>query len=887
MADLRPKDLFGKLNQLGYRTLDGAANFCRMRTNPSVELVHWLHQMLNEPECDLQAAVRHFSIDDSKLVSDLTAALSHLPRGAGSITGFGLSLREAIEQGWIYASLMFKQGSIRGGHILVGCLKNPSLEIALKGLSEEFRKLKADELTDRFHEIFKTSIENSAAEAVPASGEEAPASGSPPVPGRVEALAKFTTDLVAEAKAGKIDPITGRDKEIRQITDILLRRRQNNPILTGEAGVGKTAVVEGLALKISTGDVPPSLKDVELRTLDLGALKAGASMRGEFEKRLKQVIEEVEGSPVPVILFIDEAHTLIGAGGQEGQGDAANLLKPALARGKLRTIAATTWKEYKMYFEKDNALERRFQPVVIEEPDEDKALAMLRGVSRKLAEHHGVPILADAMAAAVKFSKRYIPARQLPDKAVSLMDTAASRVSLSQHATPGEVDDCRKHIEALEMEHGILKDESAAGGDRSAAIAVLDGRLAEAKQRLEGLETNWAKEKSLVDELIALKEKLRLTEGDAEREPILGELRAKEAELAELQKDSPLIHHSVTESAVAAVVADWTGIPVGRMMKDEIRTILNLADHLQERVIGQRHALEAIAKRIEISRAQLENPSRPIGVFMLAGTSGVGKTETALALAESLYGGEGNLISFNMTEFTEGHSVATLKGAPPGYKGYGEGGVLTEAVRRRPYSVVLLDEVEKAHPNVIQLFFQVFDKGRLDDSTGRPVDFRNTIIIMTTNAGTDLITNMCADPELLPTPEALAEAVRKPLLEFSDDKLGQPKFTPAFLGRVHVVPYYTLSDEVLRKIVDLQLSRVRKRLVENRGTEVTFDPSVGDLIASRCTEVQSGARVVEGILTQTLLPELSRELLEKIADGVTVEKIDVSTADGRFVYEFK
>ena len=886
MADLRPKDLFGKLNQLGYRTLDGAANFCRMRTNPSVELVHWLHQMLNEPESDLQAVVRHFGIDDSRLVSDLTAALSHLPRGASSITGFGLSLRESIEQGWIYASLMFKQNSIRGGHLLVGCLKNPSLELVLNGLSSEFRKLKGDELIDGFEDILKNSIENSAAEAAPASGEEAPVSGGPPVPGRVEALARFTTDLVAEARAGEIDPITGRDKEIRQITDILLRRRQNNPILTGEAGVGKTAVVEGLALKVAAGDVPPALRDVELRTLDLGALKAGASMRGEFEKRLKQVIEEVEGSPVPIILFIDEAHTLIGAGGQEGQGDAANLLKPALARGKLRTIAATTWKEYKMYFEKDNALERRFQPVVIDEPDEDRALSMLRGVSRKLAEHHGVPILADAMAAAVKFSKRYIPARQLPDKAVSLMDTAASRVSLSQHATPAEVEDCRKHIEALVTEREILSDEVAAGADRSVALAAVDGRIADGRQRLEKLEANWEIEKGLVTRVCELKEKLRGSTDEADREPILAELRAKEAELAGIQGDQPLIHHAVTESAVAAVVADWTGIPVGRMMKDEIRTILNLADHLEERVIGQRHALEAIAKRIEISRAQLENPSRPIGVFMLAGTSGVGKTETALALAESLYGGEGNLISFNMTEFTEGHSVATLKGAPPGYKGYGEGGVLTEAVRRRPYSVVLLDEIEKAHANVIQLFFQVFDKGRLDDSTGRAVDFRNTIILMTTNAGTELITNLCADPELMPTPEALAEAVRKPLLEFSDDKMGSPKFTPAFLGRVHLVPYFTLSDPVLRQIVDLQLGRVKKRLAENRGIDVTFDPSVGDLIASRCTEVQSGARVVESILNQTLLPELSRELLERIADGRMADKLAVSVADGRFTYHF-
>lgn len=886
MADLHPKDLFGKLNQLGYRTLDEAANFCRMRTNPSVELVHWLHQMLNETGSDLQAAVRHFSLDDGQLVSDFTKALSHLPRGATSITGFGLSLRESIEQGWIYSSLLFKQNSIRGGYLLVGCLKNPSLETVLNGLSGEFRKLDGDELINGFGDIFRDSIESTTAEAAPAAVDD----GAPPtvaMPGGAEALARFTTDLVEDARRGELDPIFGRDKEIRQIIDILLRRRQNNPILTGEAGVGKTAVVEGLALKIAAGDVPPVLRNVALRTLDLGLLKAGASMRGEFEKRLRQVVEEVESSPTPIVLFIDEAHTLIGAGGAEGQGDAANLLKPALARGKLRTIAATTWKEYKMYFEKDNALERRFQPVVIEEPDEAAALVMLRGVSRKLAEHHSVPILSDAMEAAVKFSKRYIPARQLPDKAVSLMDTAAARVSLSLHATPGELEDCRKHIDALVIEQEILQDEHATGMDRSGEIDAVEARLIEARRRLEELEKSWSQEKQLVEAICGLKEKLRSGEQDGERDQVVSELRAKEGELSALQKDTPLVHHAVTEGAVASVVADWTGIPVGRMVKDEIRTILNLADHLEERVLGQRHALDAIAKRIEISRAQLENPSRPIGVFMLAGTSGVGKTETALALAEALYGGEGNLISFNMTEFTEGHSVAILKGSPPGYKGYGEGGVLTEAVRRRPYSVVLLDEIEKSHQNVIQLFFQVFDKGRLDDSTGRSVDFRNTIIIMTTNVGTELITGMCEDPELMPDSEALADAVRKPLLEFSEDRTGSPKFTPAFLGRIHVVPYYTLGDEVLRKIVDLQLGRVRDRLAENRGIDVTFDPPVGDLIASRCTEVQSGARVVEGILNQTLLPELSRELLEKIADGELVTSVAVSVDADRFVYNFQ
>jgi type VI secretion system protein VasG len=693
---------------------------------------------------------------------------------------------------------------------------------------------------------------------------------APAAMGKGEALAKFSVDLTERARKKEIDPISGRNEEIRQIIDILMRRRQNNPILTGEAGVGKTAVVEGFALRIAAGDVPPQLKEVTLRSLDVGLLQAGASMKGEFENRLRQVIEEVQSSPKPIILFIDEAHTLVGAGGAAGTGDAANLLKPALARGKLRTIAATTWAEYKKHIEKDPALTRRFQVVQIPEPEEDKALVMMRGVASVLESHHGVSILDEALEASVRLSHRYIPARQLPDKSVSLLDTACARVAISQSATPAEIDDCRSRITALEVEQEIIAREKAGGWETADRETSAKEKLEAEKKRLASLEARWKVEKDLVNKVLEIRKGGR---GAAEAE----KLRSLEHELHQIQGDSPLIFPTVDKQAVAAVVGEWTGIPVGRMVKDEIQNVLKLADTLSQRVIGQRHALDMISRRIQTSRASLSDTRKPIGVFLLAGPSGVGKTETALTLAESLYGGEQNLITINMSEFQEAHTVSTLKGAPPGYVGYGEGGVLTEAVRRRPYSVVLLDEVEKAHPDVHEIFFQVFDKGIMEDGEGRLIDFKNTLILLTSNVGSDLIANMCKDPELKPEPEGIAAALRAPLLKV---------FPAALLGRLVTIPYYPLSDEMIGAIVKLQLGRVSKRVKDAHNVPFEYDEAVVKLIVSRCTELESGGRMIDAILTNTLLPRISQELLGRMGEGRPVARVSVSAEKEDFTYKF-
>ena len=913
MSEINRTALFGKLNSLGYKAIEGATVFCKLRGNPYVEFAHWLHQLLQQPNSDVHLIVKHFEIEPSRLASDLTASLDQLPRGATSISDLSAHLMDAAERAWVYGSLMFGDSKIRTGHIIIGMLKTSGLKHVLLGISKEFGKVKVEELSDNFSSIVGGSPEDSlaAADGSSAAAEPGEASGAvtPAQMGKQEALAQFSVDLTEKARNGEIDPIVARDEEIRQIVDILMRRRQNNPILTGEAGVGKTAVVEGFALRIARGDVPPSLKDVSIRTLDLGLLQAGASMKGEFENRLRQVIEEVQSSPKPIILFIDEAHTLVGAGGAAGQGDAANLLKPALARGTLRTVAATTWAEYKKYFEKDPALTRRFQVVKVEEPTEEKALLMIRGVASVVEQHHRVQVLDEALEAAVRLSNRYIPARQLPDKAVSLLDTACARVAVSQHAVPPMVDDSRRRIEALETELEIIDREAAVGVDHEARRAGLVDDLKAEKERLSELEAGWATEKELVDQILEIRSKLRsgsdgsiesaaeTSEGDdqpespteappeaqaegpseEERKALLEELKALQVKLDELQGENPLILPSVEEQAVAAVVADWTGIPVGRMVKDEIGAVLSLAETLEKRVIGQRHGLDLIARRVQSSRAGVVDPRRPIGVFMLVGPSGVGKTETALALAETLYGGEQNVITINMSEFQEAHTVSTLKGAPPGYVGYGEGGVLTEAVRRRPYSVVLLDEIEKAHHDVHEIFFQVFDKGVMEDGEGRLIDFKNTIIILTSNAGSDLIMNMCKDPELLPDPEGIAKAMREPLLK---------TFPAAFLGRLVVVPYYPISDEVLLSIIGLQLGRIEKRLAETQKIAFTYDDSVIDLIKSRCTEVESGARVVDALLTNSLLPEISRVFLNRMMAGEEITKVHIATEDENFKYEF-
>ncbi len=910
MTEISRVALFGKLNTVCYKGIEGATVFCKMRGNPYVELVHWLHQILQLQDSDLHLIIRQFNLDPSRLAKDFTDALDRLPRGSSSISDLSAHIEDAVERGWVFGTLMFGESQVRSGHLIVGILKTKSLSHVLQSISKEFDKVKVETLTERFDELLSGSPEHGLTSsdgfqvgggAVPgeASGAMAPAQM-----GKQQALKQFTVDLTEQARSGKMDPIVGRDEEIRQVIDILMRRRQNNPILTGEAGVGKTAVVEGFAQKIVAGDVPPSLRDVSLLTLDVGLLQAGASMKGEFENRLRQVIEEVQSSEKPIILFIDEAHTLVGAGGAAGTGDAANLLKPALARGTLRTVAATTFAEYKKHIEKDPALTRRFQVVQVNEPSEEKAILMMRGVASVMEKHHQVQILDEALEASVRLSHRYIPARQLPDKSVSLLDTASARVAISQHAVPAEVDDCRKRINALNTELEIIAREKAVGVDIKDRETLATEKLANEHERLIGLEQRWNAERELVKSILDIRAQLRgligKVEGtdsdlekaaeavvaDAEalptvdpltREQLLEELIALQAKLHELQGESPLILPSVDAQAVASVVGDWTGIPVGRMVKNEIDNIIHLADNIEQRIIGQRHALDMIAKRVQTSRAGLDNPNKPIGVFMLAGTSGVGKTETALALAEALYGGEQNIITINMSEYQEAHTVSTLKGAPPGYVGYGEGGVLTEAVRRRPYSVVLLDEVEKAHPDVHEIFFQVFDKGWMEDGEGRVIDFKNTLILLTTNAGTEMISNLCKDPELMPEPDDIAKALREPLLKI---------FPPALLGRLVVIPYYPLSDEMIGAITRLQLGRIKKRVMESHKVPFTFDDEVVKLIASRCTELESGGRMIDTILTNTLLPSISGEFLKRMMEGSVIERVHVSVADGEFVYGF-
>ncbi len=918
MSEISRVKLFGKLDALAYKAIEGATVFCKLRGNPYVELTHWLHQILQNQDSDLHHIARHFNLDASRLAADFTAALDALPRGHTSISDLSSHIDDAVERGWVYGTLMFGEGAVRSGHLIVGCLKTTALRNALYSISREFQKIKPETLSEEFANIVAGSPEEgqSAKDGFQVGGGAVPgeASGAmaPAQMGKMEALKKFAVDLTAKARAGEMDPVLGRDEEIRQIVDILMRRRQNNPILTGEAGVGKTAVVEGFAQRIVKGDVPPSLKDVSIYSLDIGLLQAGASMKGEFENRLRAVIDEVQSSAKPIILFIDEAHTLIGAGGAAGTGDAANLLKPALARGKLRTVAATTFAEYKKYFEKDPALTRRFQVVQVDEPSEHKAILMLRGVASVLEKHHRVQVLDAAIESAVRLSHRYIPARQLPDKAVSLLDTSCARVAVSQHATPAEVEDTRRRIEALETELQIIGREEAVGIDIGKRRTEVHEKLAGAQASLSELEKRWADEKVLVDKVLELRAKLRaiaepvegtqskleaqaetakaapgaVVASDAapaapspeERDALLTELKGLQEELASLQGYSPLILPSCDEQAVASVVQDWTGIPVGRMVKNEVDSILHLADTLNARIMGQRHGLEMIARRIQTSRAKLDNPNKPIGVFMLCGPSGVGKTETALTLAEALYGGEQNVITINMSEYQEAHTVSTLKGAPPGYVGYGEGGVLTEAVRRKPYSVVLLDEVEKAHPDVHEIFFQVFDKGWMEDGEGRYIDFKNTVIILTSNAGSEEIMTLCRDPDLMPEPDAVATSLRPALLKI---------FPAALLGRVVVIPYYPLSDEMLGMIVRLQLGRITKRIKENHGVPFEYDDEVIKLIISRCTEVESGGRMIDAILTNTVLPALSEVFLKRMMEGQAITRVAIGVDGSEFTYAYE
>ena len=963
--NLNLKALVGRLNDTSRNALEAAAGLCLSRTNYDVEIEHLLLKLLEATDTDMQRVLRYYEVDQARLTADVQRALERLKTGNSRTPALSPRLPRWFQEAWLLASVEYGAARVRSGHLLLALLTADDLARLSREVSKEFNRVSLESLRTNLRELTAGSSEDEEPAASGSANDGTAGDGAQArqVTGsKTPSLDQYTIDLTARARAGQIDQVLGRDFEIRQIVDILTRRRQNNPILTGEAGVGKTAVVEGFALRIHEGDVPEPLRNVSLRTLDLGLLQAGAGIKGEFENRLKSVIEEVKASAQPIILFIDEAHTMIGAGGQAGQSDAANLLKPALARGELRTIAATTWAEYKKYFEKDAALARRFQVVKINEPDEESAIVMMRGLTAALERHHQVRILDEAVEDAVRLSHRYISGRQLPDKSVSVLDTAAARVRIGQAATPPAIEDAECRRSQLDTEITALEREAATGTNHDERLAALRAAKTQTETSLTDLRARWTKERALVARIRDVRARLEApTNGQAaqtvatqsvaaqtdavqsnaidasdaaasvgnaatvapvrakgkatrkkrggkaeiaaqgeigtdattleaartdgngtgshaadERAELRAQLAGLTRELAALQGETPLMQPHVNSQIVAEVVSGWTGIPVGRMLTDEIKTVMTLADRLAQRVVGQQHALEAIAQRIRTARARLVDPRRPVGVFLLVGPSGVGKTETALALAEAMFGGERNLVSINMSEYQEAHTVSALKGSPPGYVGYGEGGVLTEAVRRKPYSVVLLDEVEKAHPDVMELFYQVFDKGELEDAEGREIDFKNTIILLTSNVATDTIMKLCADPETCPASEPLVEAIRPELLKV---------FKPALLGRMAVVPYYPISDETMRAIIRLQLGRVGRRLAENHKAQFSYADAVVDEIAARCHEVESGARNVDHILTRTLLPELSGEFLARMAAEERVAHVAVGVGgDGQFTY---
>ncbi|MCI0681405.1 MAG: type VI secretion system ATPase TssH [Gemmataceae bacterium] len=924
MATPNVRALVDKLNPTCFKALfEGAAGLCMSRTNYHIELEHLLLKLLELSDGDLPRILRHYDINHSTVVRQLTSALDKLKRGNDRAPGLSLDIITVVREAWLLASIDYLANKVRSGYLLTAMLLNRDLASKIAASSAELAKLDADKLFKEAPVLVKGTPEDQF-ESLEYAGAD---SGGPPGPGPVAgsktpALDQFTMDLTERARKGEIDPVIGRDFEIRQVIDILTRRRQNNPILTGEAGVGKTAVVEGFALRIVQKDVPPPLLNVAVRTLDLGLLQAGAGVKGEFENRLKSVIQEVKASPKPIILFIDEAHTIIGAGGQAGQGDAANLLKPALARGELRTIAATTWMEYKKYFETDAALKRRFQVVKVDEPDIQRAVRMMRGLAETMEKHHKVRVLDVAVEEAVKLSHRYITDRQLPDKSVSLLDTACAKVALSQTAQPPALQDCTREIESIDVELGILRREAAAGADHEHRMADLRERKASLEKRLADLKERWEKEKKLAADMQAARAKIDAhlaaenvaqdsgpvrdkqdsaaaqekrtgaesrptgqAKPDAAKDRLTpdqeaacrADLEKLGNELIAMQGEEPLVLPVVGGQAVAEVVSGWTGIPIGKMVRDEIKTVLGLKEKLEQRVIGQPHAMDAIAQRIRTSRANLADPRRPLGVFMFVGPSGVGKTETAIVLADILFGGDRNMVVINMSEYKEDHKISRLTGSAPGYVGYGEGGVLTEAVRRKPYSIVLLDEVEKANVAVQEIFYQVFDKGMLQDDKGNEVNFKNTIIILTSNVGTDTIMKLCAKPDKKPDAESLAETLRPDLLK---------AFKPALLGRIKVIPFFPLDDAMLRSITQLQLKRIADRFKENHRAEFTYDDALLATITSRCKEVESGARNVDHILTGTLLPQLASEVLSRLAEGQTLTRAHVSVSDkGDFVYQ--
>jgi type VI secretion system protein VasG len=877
------KALIDKMNDTTRKTLESAAGLCVARTHYDIEIEHYLMKALDGTDNDITAILKHFGVDRSRLTKELERGLDSLKSGNARSPAFSPGVVKMLSEAWTVASIDFNAGSIRTGFTLLALLGDEELARIVKDISKELQAIPPEGLRASFYEIVASSRETQTSLGAGGGGKEERGGGDAPAGasgGKTPHLDQYTVNLTANAKAGKIDPVLGRDIEVRQMIDILMRRRQNNPILTGEAGVGKTAVVEGFANRVVSGDVPPALQGVHIHSLDLALLQAGAGVKGEIENRLKGLINEVKSSTEKIILFIDEAHTMIGAGGQAGQNDAANLLKPALARGELRTIAATTWSEYKKYFEKDPALARRFQVVKVEEPTEEVACTMLRGIKASLEKHHNLRILDEAVTATVRLSHRYIAGRQLPDKAVSVLDTACARLSLGQNSTPPRLEDILRRIDALEVQKRVLERETKIGADHAEKLGEIEASIAAAAEERDILNAQWEKEKGLTAKIRGLQEGLESPE-KKEGEPaadeagVRAELAKLEAELAELQGEKGMMRVSVDAQIVGEVISAWTGIPLGKMVRNEIETVLTLDEHLKKRVIGQDHGLAAIAQRILTSRANLDDPVKPVGVFLLVGPSGVGKTETAIALADVLYGGERNMITINMSEFQEAHTVSTLKGSPPGYVGYGEGGVLTEAVRRRPYSVVLLDEVEKAHPDVLELFFQVFDKGRMEDGEGREIDFRNTIILLTSNAATETLMKLCADPETMPDTAGMVKALKPEL-----DKV----FKPAFLGRLMIVPYLPIRDEAMKLIIRLKLGKIQRRLLETHKIKLEYGDSLLNEVAARCTEVESGARNVDNILSNTMLPDLSRQILTQLAGGETSNRVTVSVKDGALTY---
>ncbi len=935
-TDISIETYAGKMNRAGYDAFLKAMRHARSEGNRNVGLPHFLFHAVSDKDSDLSVTLRELKIDRAAVLRDLDAAVAALGKNVTETPGISENLADALNHAWTYATLFFSEVQIRTGHVLVALLNDPNLKRALKTVSASLADISVDRLGKESRTLWRDSHED---EMRPMDGSGltsgAAASGGE-ARGGDTALARFSVDMTADAESGKMDRVVGRDEEIRQLIDVLLRRRQNNPILTGEAGVGKTAVVEGFAQRLASGDVPPKLVGTRLHMLDIQSMQAGASMKGEFEQRLKSLIDEVQASPTPIILFIDEAHTLVGAGGAQGTGDAANLLKPALARGTLRTIGATTWAEYRNYFEKDPALTRRFQPISVDEPSPERCAYMLRGVLGPMQDHHGVRISDEAIVAAVNLSARYIPARQLPDKAVSLLDTACARVAVSQASVPARIADLKEAIAALETEIDGKTSQRDLGEANEERREEAEVELTERRAELETAQTLYDGEKEVVDQILALRASLSeqkeetseetvntsaetYMSGESEADPLAATYASGENEgskaadapetaqtatiasdgsptgcrpdadirkelfehMEKLEATSPddrMVYAHVDEQAVASVISDWTGIPAGRMVADELQAVLTLADRLRERVIGQDHGLEMIAKRIETSRAGLANPQKPIGVFMLCGPSGVGKTETALALAESLYGGEQNIITINMSEFQEAHSVSLLKGAPPGYVGYGEGGRLTEAVRRKPYSVVLLDEIEKAHPDIHELFFQVFDKGLMEDGNGRAIDFKNTLILLTSNVGTDVIMEMAENGETTPDQQEVETALRPFLTEV---------FPPALLGRIVTIPYYPLGSEVLGGIAKLKLGSVTRRLRDAHGATLDFDEAVIDHIVDQCRDPDSGGRMIDNIITNSILPELSRQVLNRMVTGEKIKHVKITKEDAGFGYQFE